>query len=97
MFLFLVLPAWILAEGFRLLGWDTDLTGSGSAERCVLRGELPGDGPHLLKVLSKSLAMVWAGGSGVFLQAVILGPVMYYAEPSSSPGRFGSGGPAWRM
>ena len=36
---FLVLLAWILAEGFRLLGWrHRDLTGSGSAERCVLSG-----------------------------------------------------------
>lgn len=48
---FLVLLAWILAEGFRLLGWDTGtLLGQARAERCVLRGELPGDGPHLPKV-----------------------------------------------
>lgn len=48
------------------------------------------------KFLSKSLAMVGRRFWG-FLQAVILGLVMYYAGTLFITWAVGSGGPAWRM
>lgn len=76
---FLVLLAWILAEGFRLLGWDTGtLLGQARLNGVFFGVNFLATVLIYRKFLSKSLAMVGRRFWG-FLQAVILGLVMYYA------------------
>ena len=76
---FLVLLAWILAEGFRLLGWDTGtLLGQARLNGVFFGVNFLATVLIYRKFLSKSLAMVGRRVWG-FLQAVSLGLVMYYA------------------
>ena len=76
---FLVLLSWILAEGFRLLGWETEtLLGQARLNGAFFGVNFLATVLIYRKFLSKSLVMVGKRFWG-FLQAVILGLAMYYA------------------
>lgn len=76
---FLVLLSWILAEGFRILGWDTEtLLGQARLNEAFFVVNFLAAVLIFRKFLSKSLVMVGKRFWG-FLQAVILGLAMYYA------------------